>query len=367
MSTGWRRGRGVLRGPGRAALQRRDRPHAHAVRPRHRRAQLLCDVELRHLRQGVRSRRSTVRCAPLATGSHVEANACSGCPTSLRERQRDLRADRWAARGRPVRRRSGALRLVREDVGRHNAVDKVVGALALGEPAGRADPPGVRTPLVRDRPEGRGRAHPDRLRDLGAVEPRRPAPRTSSGVTAVGFLRPGGFNIYSHPERVLDGSGRLMARVQATPSRPVGRSAAQRHRADETQPLPRDAADGLGEPRQRCRHAAPHPAPRVCATGARSASPGLHDWTIDGVHLCTTRLALLQHQHDGRRGPQPARRRRVAAPPLGSGASRARPARLPDGATPRRAGLHARRLGRGPRARRPARSATPTPAASRSS
>ena len=33
-----------------------------------------------------------------------------------------------------------------------------------------------------------------------------------------------------------------------------------------------------------------------CALGVA----GLHDWTIDGVHLCTTRLNLLELEH-GRR------------------------------------------------------------------
>ncbi len=32
----------------------------------------------------------------------------------------------------------------------------------------------------------------------------------------------------------------------------------------------------------------------MCVTGARLAWLGFHDWTIDGVHLCTTRLRLLE-------------------------------------------------------------------------
>ncbi len=39
-----------------------------------------------------------------------------------------------------------------------------------------------------------------------------------------------------------------------------------------------------------------------CALGVA----GFHDWTIDGIHLCTTRLNLLQAQHHGRRSTRRA-------------------------------------------------------------
>jgi hypothetical protein len=43
----------------------------------------------------------------------------------------------------------------------------------------------------------------------------------------------------------------------------------------------------------------------VCRTAAPWAWPGLHDWTIDGVHLCMTRLNLLR-LNTMRRSTRPA-------------------------------------------------------------
>ena len=45
-----------------------------------------------------------------------------------------------------------------------------------------------------------------------------------------------------------------------------------------------------------------------CALGTK----GLHDWTIDGVHLCNVRLRLLRLNTMGPLDPAGARRRRAA-------------------------------------------------------
>ena len=95
-----------------------------------------------------------------------------------------------------------------------------------------------------------------------------------------------------------------------------------------------------------------------CALGVA----GLHDWTIDGVHLCTTRLRLLEVNTADAVRPVAARPtsrplRRLAR----HGAARARPARPPDAPPPGRAGLPPDHLGRGARRarRRASRAAGP--------
>ena len=70
-----------------------------------------------------------------------------------------------------------------------------------------------------------------------------------------------------------------------------------------------------------------------CALGVA----GFHDWTLDGVHLCTTRLRLLELNCAEPFDHSRARRRVVAAQPAVDRAARARPARPPDAPPARRA------------------------------
>ena len=100
----------------------------------------------------------------------------------------------------------GELRCVREDVGRHNAVDKVLGWAATG----RHLPLAGHVLVVSGRVafEIVQKAATAGVAMIGAVS----APTSlavdlaeSVGMTLVGFIRDGGMNVYTRPERVVSG------------------------------------------------------------------------------------------------------------------------------------------------------------------
>jgi len=100
--------------------------------------------------------------------------------------------------------RSGNLRVLREDIGRHNAVDKAIGRCVMEGAVPLAD--SVMTVSGRASFEIVQRAAVAGIPILAAVS----APSSlaveladEAGVTLVGFLRGAGFNVYAHPERVV--------------------------------------------------------------------------------------------------------------------------------------------------------------------
>ena len=138
----------------------------------------------------------------LDPGLRVPAEQLWTAPTRLREQQRVFaRTGGLHAAG--LMRADGAMACVREDVGRHNAVDKVVGwalragALPLADlvlcVSGRASFELTQKAVLAGIPVLAAVSAPSSL----AVELAERA-----GLTLVGFAREESMNVYTHPERV---------------------------------------------------------------------------------------------------------------------------------------------------------------------
>ncbi len=142
-------------------------------------------------------------CHPLDTGLQVPMAVISAGPDRLREQQRAF-AKTGGVHAAGLMASDGSLVCVREDVGRHNAVDKVVGwairqrMLPLGRfvlvVSGRASFELTQKAVLAGIPMMVAVSAPSSLAAELATE---------AGLTLVGFVRGETMNVYSHPERVL--------------------------------------------------------------------------------------------------------------------------------------------------------------------
>jgi FdhD protein len=144
-----------------------------------------------------------VRCAPVGPGPEVAAEVLVGLPDALREAQR-MFEQTGGLHAAGLFTSAGELLSVREDVGRHNAVDKVIGEQVLEgrvplsdrilQVSGRASFEIVQKAAVAGIPIVSAVSAPSSL----AVEA-----GERFGMTIIGFVRDGRCNIYTRAERVL--------------------------------------------------------------------------------------------------------------------------------------------------------------------
>ncbi|MEA2313278.1 MAG: FdhD protein [Solirubrobacteraceae bacterium] len=143
-----------------------------------------------------------VHCAPVGAGPSVTADVLSGLPDKLRSKQKIFeRTGGLHAAG--LFTAEGDLVALREDVGRHNAVDKVIGEQLLTgtvplsshilQVSGRVSFELVQKAAMAGIPI---------LAAVGAPSSLAVEAAERFGMTVVGFVRDDRLNVYSHPERL---------------------------------------------------------------------------------------------------------------------------------------------------------------------
>jgi FdhD protein len=143
------------------------------------------------------------RCAADPLDVDDSSATISALPGALRARQAVF-DDTGGLHAAGLFARDGALVDVAEDVGRHNAVDKIVGRMLIREAlplaeymlcvSGRTSFEIVQKAIVAGIPIVAAVSAPSSLAIDLAEE---------CGVTLIGFVRGDGFNIYAHPQRIV--------------------------------------------------------------------------------------------------------------------------------------------------------------------
>jgi len=142
-------------------------------------------------------------CQPIVSSITVSSDLLFSLPLRLRQAQANFeRTGGIHAVG--LFDQQGSLLVLREDIGRHNAVDKVLGAALLGGlslsdtimmVSGRLGFEIAQKGLVAGVPV---------VASISAASSLAIELATEFGMTTIGFLRGRSMNVYSHPERILD-------------------------------------------------------------------------------------------------------------------------------------------------------------------
>jgi FdhD protein len=156
--------------------------------------------------------RLSTRFPPGADTTRISARTLASLPDQLRDRQKvfDTTGGIHAA---GLFTAAGELLAVREDVGRHNAVDKVIGWALLADRvplagcvlmvSGRASFELAQKAAMAGIPILAAVSAPSSLAVDVAAE---------QGMTLIGFLRGNSMNVYTNTERVVPSTDRILAR-----------------------------------------------------------------------------------------------------------------------------------------------------------
>jgi FdhD protein len=144
--------------------------------------------------------------APVGQGPCIESSALDRALDSLRAAQ-PINAATGSVHAAAWVRVDGSIAMVREDVGRHNALDKLIGAMIKAQ----INPEqGFLLVTSRASYEMVTKAASAGITLMAAIS----APTAlaihlaeSTHLTLVGFARPGGYVVYTHPQRLLHATG----------------------------------------------------------------------------------------------------------------------------------------------------------------
>jgi len=154
-------------------------------------------------RDSIKAMRQRFQPAASVAGLRLTIEQLLGLPDKMREHQQDF-GRTGGIHAAAIFDHNGAAAVVREDIGRHNAVDKAIGwAVRNGSPilnehillvSGRASFEIVQKTLAAGIPIVASVSAPSALAVSFCRE---------NNQTLIGFLRPPSFNIYSHAERII--------------------------------------------------------------------------------------------------------------------------------------------------------------------
>ena len=143
-----------------------------------------------------------VRCDRVAPGPVVPAEVIARLPAPLRKAQQVFERT-GGLHGAGLFTAEGTLQALREDVGRHNAVDKIVGqAMLAGDLPLSGHVLQVSGRVSFEIVQKAGRAGVPIVSAVGAPSSLAVEAAGHLGMTVVGFSRDERFNVYTHPERI---------------------------------------------------------------------------------------------------------------------------------------------------------------------